>query len=127
MISHIWAVTLTVSDLGRAVQFYEGTLGLRKKYQFSDYAGFDCGGVEIGIKTWGGLESPRQGEPCIDLVVDSVDEAYKILTAGGVEFLKQPEDAQWGARIALFHDPDGNTLQLTEVDWETYLRTSAPR
>jgi catechol 2,3-dioxygenase-like lactoylglutathione lyase family enzyme len=127
MISHIWAVTLTVSDLERAVRFYEGTLGLSKKYQFGDYAGFECGGVEIGVKTWGSCEPPRRGEPCIDLAVHNLDEAYKTLPSSGVEFLKPPEDAQWGARIAVFRDPDGNTLQLTQVDWSRYFEVARPR
>jgi len=33
----------------------------KKKYEFKDYAGFDCGGIEIGLKTWGELENPRKG------------------------------------------------------------------
>jgi predicted enzyme related to lactoylglutathione lyase len=127
MITHVWAVTLTVSDLEQAVRFYGDTLGLAKKYRFGDYAGFDCGGVEIGLRTWGGLEGPRQGEPCVDLAVDSVDDAYENLSAKGVAFVKEPEDVQWGARIALFEDPDGNTLQLTEIDWDRYFGASAPR
>jgi len=35
MITHIWAVTLTVSDLEQAVRFYENMLGLTKKYQLT--------------------------------------------------------------------------------------------
>jgi len=54
VIKRIWDVTFTVSDLRRAIWFYEEVLGLQKKYEFKDYAGFDCGGVEIGLKTWGG-------------------------------------------------------------------------
>jgi catechol 2,3-dioxygenase-like lactoylglutathione lyase family enzyme len=127
MITHIWSVTLTVSDLERAVRFYGDVLGLAKKYQFRDYAGFECGGVEIGLKTWGELQPPREGEPCIDLAVQSVDEGYETLSSKGVEFDKRPHDAQWGARIAVFKDPDGNTLQLTQVDWKRYLETAAAR
>jgi len=125
MVTHIWAVTLTVSDLERAVRFYESTLGLRKKYRFGDYAGFDCGGVEIGLKTWGGLERPRAGEPCIDLAVGNVDEAYQALSSKGVKFVKEPGHVQWGARTAVFEDPDGNTLQLTQVDWRAYFKAAA--
>jgi len=125
MIKRIWDVTLTVRNLERAVQFYEKTLGLLKKYQFSDYAGFDCGGVELGLKTWGGLEPPRQGEPLINLLVDDVDRAYKELVAKGVKFVKEPEETLWGGRIALFQDPDGNTLQLTQIDWRKYFAVCA--
>jgi len=79
MIRRIWDITLTVKDLKRAVDFYENILGLQKKYEFKDYAGFDCGGIELGLKTWGELEEPRKGEPCINFLVDDIDEAYEKL------------------------------------------------
>jgi catechol 2,3-dioxygenase-like lactoylglutathione lyase family enzyme len=127
MIDRIWAVTLTVADLDRAVSFYEGVLGLTKKYQFQDYAGFNCGGVEIGVKTWGELGKPREGEPCIDLLVEDLDESYRELKAHGVVFAKEPRDTLWGGRIADFTDPDGNTLQLTQILWEKYQAVTAQR
>jgi predicted enzyme related to lactoylglutathione lyase len=127
MVGRIWSVTLTASDLKRAISFYEGVLGLTKKYAFKDYAGFDCGGVEIGVKTWGEKAAPRAGEPCVDLLVDNVDNAYRRLTERGVAFSKEPHDAVWGARIASFTDPDGNAFQLTEIRWPAYLATIAPR
>ena len=34
MIRRIWDITLTVADLSRAVDFYQGTLGLPLKYRF---------------------------------------------------------------------------------------------
>jgi predicted enzyme related to lactoylglutathione lyase len=127
MLKRIWDVTLTVSDLKQAVDFYERVVGLQKKYEFPDYAGFDCGGIEIGLKTWGGLGPPRDGEPCINFLVDDVDEAYRVLSEKGVSFARPPEDAVWGSRFAVFHDPDGNTLQLTQIDWGRYSAACAPR
>jgi lactoylglutathione lyase len=126
MITSIWDITLTVSDLGRAVRFYEATLGLQKKYQFGDYAGFDCGGVEIGMKTWGELAPPRDGEPCINFLVRDINEAYKDLKEKGVVFEKEPREVQWGGIIAAFADPDGNSLQITQMDWGKYFKTCAP-
>jgi len=127
VIKRIWDVTFTVSDLRRAIWFYEEVLGLQKKYEFKDYAGFDCGGVEIGLKTWGGLEKPRKGEPCVNFLVEDVDEVYKTLRQRGVAFLKDPDDTPWGGRIALFTDPDGNLLQITQIDWKRYFAACAPR
>lgn len=115
-------MTLTVSDLARAIEFYRDLLGLPLKYAFRDYAGFDAGGVELGLKTWGGLESPRQGEPVVNFLVDDVDKAYAELSAKGVKFTKAPEETLWGGRIAVFRDPDGNTLQLTQLDWQKYFK-----
>lgn len=62
-------------------------LELTKKYEFADYVGFDCGGVEIGLKTWGELEKPRQGEPCLDFLVEDVDAFAQELNEKGVGFL----------------------------------------
>lgn len=127
MIRRIWDITLTVSDLKKAVAFYEDVLGLQKKYEYKDYAGFDCGGVEIGLKTWGELEKPRKGEPCIDLVVDDIDRFYHALSEKGVSFSKKPEETQWGSRMAVFCDPDGNSLQVVQIDWKKYLTLAVPR
>jgi catechol 2,3-dioxygenase-like lactoylglutathione lyase family enzyme len=127
MIERIWSVTLTVTDLKRAIGFYKGVLGLTKKYEFKDYAGFDCGGVEIGVKTWGERSTPRAGEPCLDLLVNDVDATYRELASNGVRFTEGPHDALWGARIAGFADPDGNSLQLTEIRWPKYLATIPPQ
>lgn len=127
MILRIWDVTITVSEIKRAVDFYENVLGLQKKYEFEDYAGFDCGGVEIGLKIWGEQERPRQGEPCIDFLVGNIDESYKSLTEKGVNFIQEPQDTLWGGRIASFLDPDGNNLQLVQIDWAKYHAACVPK
>ena len=127
VIKRIWDITLTVRDLKRAVDFYERVLGLQKKYEFKDYAGFDCGGVEIGLKTWGGIEKPRRGEPCIDFLVEDIEDAYKRLQEKGVKVIEEPKETPWGSRILVFEDQDGNTLQLTEIDWGKYFKACAPK
>ena len=127
MIRRIWDITLTVKDLKRAVNFYENILGLQKKYEFKDYAGFDCGGIELGLKTWGELEEPRKGEPCINFLVDDIDEAYKKLRDERIEIIEKPKETLWGSRILLFKDPDGNILQLTEINWKEYFKACAPK
>jgi len=127
MIRRIWDVTLTVTDLKSAVHFYENVLGLQKKYEFRDYAGFDCGGIEIGLKTYGGLEKPRKGEPCIDFLVDNINESYQVLKERGVSFTQEPRGTQWGGRTAVFFDTDENVLQLVQIDWKEYFAVCAPR
>jgi catechol 2,3-dioxygenase-like lactoylglutathione lyase family enzyme len=127
MLRRIWDVTLSVSDLNRAIQFYNETLSLQKKYQFKDYAGFDCAGVEIGIKTWGERDKPRPGEPCVNFIVHDVDKVYEELKAKGVSFEEEPRDTPWGGRIANFTDPDGNSLQITQIDWPKYYEACTPR
>ncbi|UCE73127.1 MAG: VOC family protein [Methanomassiliicoccales archaeon] len=120
MIKRIWDISLTVSNLKKAVDFYENVLGLQKKYEFEDYAGFDCGGVELGLKTWGDMENPRKGEPVIDFLVEDIDETYRTLREKKVKFTREPKDTLWGGRTASFLDPDANNLQLVQIDWGKY-------
>jgi predicted enzyme related to lactoylglutathione lyase len=125
MLTRIWDITFTVANLERAVAFYENVLGLSKKYIFpDDYAGFDCGGMEIGL-TPGVLETPNKGACCINFLVDNVDEAVRILQERGACFIKKAHDTAWGGRIAVFTDPDSNRLQLVQIDWRKYFSACA--
>jgi catechol 2,3-dioxygenase-like lactoylglutathione lyase family enzyme len=126
MLLRVWDVTFSVSDLDQAVDFYGRVLDLPKKYQFSSYAGFDCGGVEIGLAP-GKRTGHQAGEPLVDFLVQDVDAVYRMLVDRDVRFLKKPHETVWGGRIALFADPDGNRLQLVQIDWPRYLAVCAPR
>jgi methylmalonyl-CoA/ethylmalonyl-CoA epimerase len=125
MFLRVWDVTFTVSDLEQAADFYGRVLGLPIKYQFSTYAGLDCGGVEIGLIP-GAVVENQMGLPLVDFLVQDVDKVYTMLVGKGVLFLEQPHDTAWGGRIALLADPDGNKLQLVEIDWSKYFAACAP-
>ena len=43
----------------------------------------------------------------------------------GASFTREPDDALWGARIAILSDPDGNALQFTQVQWRRYFAVCA--
>jgi catechol 2,3-dioxygenase-like lactoylglutathione lyase family enzyme len=126
MIKTVWSITFYVSDLKRAAKFYEETLGLEKKYEYSSYAGFDCGGVEIGL-----IPKPEERQkasassPSVEFLVDDVEEAYNMLKKKGVEFTKELHEETWGGRQATFADPDGNILEITQINWEKYFSVSA--
>jgi catechol 2,3-dioxygenase-like lactoylglutathione lyase family enzyme len=126
MILRVWDVTFTVADLQQAVDFYQNTLGLQIKYQFSNYAGLDCGGMEIGLVP-GRANPPQQDAPCVDFLVREVDEVYRVLRARGVHFVKEPHDTPWGGRIALLADPDGHLLQLVQIKWPQYFQACSPQ
>lgn len=121
------AVGVIVSDLHRAVAFYQ-RLGL----QFpADVDPMGHGHVEVPLP--GGLrftldteESIRTFDPswsrpsgdhrvALAFRCDSpadVDRLYAELTASGAEGHRQPWDAFWGQRYAQVRDPDGNVVDL---------------
>ena len=123
MIERIWGVTFYVSDLKKATTFYEEILGLEKKYEYSSYVGFDCGGVEIGLIPKKGIET-TEDMPRVELLVENVDSASEILKRKGVKFVTEPHDEAWGGREATLLDPDGNILDIMQINWEKYFNVA---
>ena len=109
------------TDLERARAFYEGVLGLAVE-DSSDFALVVRSGSTM-------LRITRVGElvphpfTVLGWDVAELDRARDALVAAGVDMLRydgmpQDGDGVWtapsGARIVWFHDPDGNTLSLTQ-------------
>ena len=125
MIKTVWGITFNVSDLKEAARFYEEMLGLEKKYEFSSYVGFECGGVEIGLMPNPKGTTQHGTSVAVELLVSNVDEVYKKLKAKGVEFISELHEETWGGKQATFKDPDGNILEITQIDWQKYFEVSA--
>jgi metallothiol transferase len=126
MIKTVWCITFYVSNLKRTAKFYEETLGLEKKYEYSSYVGFECGGVEIGlIPKPKGEQKAGRTSPSVEFLVDDVDKVYKELKSKGVKFIKELHDEAWGGRQATFTDPDGHILEIAQISWKKYFTISA--
>ncbi|MFQ5398229.1 MAG: VOC family protein [Anaerolineae bacterium] len=128
MIKGIDNVGISVSDLGRAIAFYE-RLGFTKEYDYeADVTG--CA-MATGSAVLFLFQTKRadaqpvqrsdnlgQNPPGIDhisFLVGNVDRAYADLTAKGVAFLGEPADLpEAGIRLAGVKDPDGNVLYLLQ-------------
>ena len=110
MIEKIENITIRVSDLKKAIDFYENVLGLKKRDEWSNYATFNIGDMMLG------LDPDPKAELQIYITVDNVDEEYKTLTEKGVEFLTEPKNQYWGGRTAMLTDPDGNKFILVSFN-----------
>jgi metallothiol transferase len=126
MIKTVWCVTFYVSDLETSKKFYEETLGLEKKYEYLSYVGFECGGVEIGLipKLEKG-QKIRPLSPSVEFLVDDVERVYGELKQRGVKFIKELHEEPWGGKQATFTDPDGNILEISQINWEKYFNVAA--
>jgi predicted enzyme related to lactoylglutathione lyase len=107
-------VTIFVKDYNAAVEFYRGTLGLEHSV---DYGKIPAGEFETGNLTLQVMDAEsigREFEPSthpIALHVDDVAASRERLEAAGVAF--QGETIDSGVcHMAIFSDPDGNTLML---------------
>jgi len=103
-IKRIPYIRIGVSDLKKAVSFYQDILGLEKITEWPTGAIFDIAGVSLGIEL--------RVKPEICLLVDDVDEAYRNLKDEGLKFATEPKDQPWGGRTAAFVDPDGNAFEI---------------
>ena len=106
-----------VSDLRRAVRFYRDLLGLRLTAETSQWAEFQIGDCRLALQ--GGadptLTIPHKaaGYMSFSLEVDDVIEAYEILKASGVEFVRPPAEHEFGM-LAVMRDPDARDIMLFE-------------
>jgi catechol 2,3-dioxygenase-like lactoylglutathione lyase family enzyme len=124
--SHPVRTSIAVSDIRRAVAFYEGKLGLpvlRTGPSASIADGSrvygSAGGPALNV-----YQSPTAGQTRATLAtwyVDDIDQIVDELTSAGVGFVRYDQlehDARGitaragGGRIAWFQDPDGNTFAL---------------
>ncbi len=108
-------VTVMVSDLDRAIQFYTEALGLVLKQRAGDgWAVITAPGLTIGLHrvTAHGPQPGQAGSLSIGLGVADLDTAMTALKAKGVQFA--PHISEDGpARLAFFGDPDHNPLYLS--------------
>ena len=104
-------VTVMVSDLDAAINFYVDTLGFTLVNRFGEHwADIEGPGIAIGLHP---TDKPIAAGTNlqIGLRVQNLAKSVAMLEEKGVEFQNQDE-AQ--VRLASFQDPDGNTLYLVE-------------
>ena len=118
--------SIAVSDIRRAVAFYEGRLGLRALH--SGPSATIPGGSRVygsgggpALNVYQSLTAGQSPATLATWYVDDIDQVIDELTAAGVDFVRYDDlehDAKGitpragGGRIAWFQDPDGNTFAI---------------
>lgn len=118
-LKRVWMITVPVSDLEEAVDWYRGALGLEVLYDRKADNWVEMG--IIGEDARIALYVPTDADPKrpgIDIGVmfatDSIFEVHRRLVDEGVIFTVKPEKRPWGGLIAIFLDPFGNRLGVLE-------------
>lgn len=115
-------VHLKVSDLARALTFYEGVLGLQVMHRMGDHAAFlSAGGYHhhLGLNTWesrGGSPPPRGSTGLFHVAFRYPDRgalarAVRQVLAAGVAIEGAADHAV--SHSVYLRDPDGNGVELT--------------
>jgi len=139
MIKRIGCIEIPVSNMKKAVAFYENVLGLKKAYEHPVWTSFDVGGTPFALAAAGTKQGDEKAETCTScslcvlrfstgklkqdvptaisvlyLDVENLDTVYGDLKEKGVKFITEPTEQAWGRRTAVMLDPDKNILVLTE-------------
>src|SRR5690349_17454345 len=118
--------SVAVSDIEKAVAFYEGKLGLEvlQTGPSADIIGGSrvyASGGGPALNVYQSVTAGKTDATLATWYVDDIDQIVDELASSGVEFVRYDQldhDAKGitaragGGRIAWFQDPDGNTFAL---------------
>ena len=114
---------LKVTDMARALAFYESTLGFAVDFRYAAgprgpwYAGVSLDGHQIHLSTFGG---DGVAGTSVYFYVDDADALFDQFLAAGLTPPDDPESPvhegpvtqTWDMREFYVRDPDGNTLRF---------------
>ena len=123
--SNIVRPSIAVSEIDKATEFYEGTLGLSSSEEQSDDSRiYACGGgTSIHVYTSPGSAGAARGT-LATWYVEDLGQVVDELGAAGLAFERYDDAALTtdekgihelaDGRVAWFKDPDGNTFAIEE-------------
>src|SRR5919201_4330497 len=119
MIKGIKFASVPVTNQDRSLEFYTKKLGLRvitdapfNGDQRWIELGFPRADTKLVLFSAPGQEKMIGGLMNITFVADDVEATAKELRERGVEFVQEPQKADWGT-AAIFKDLDGNQFVLS--------------
>jgi len=126
-------ITLGVSDLAAAKEFYESVLGWQAAPGPPEIVFFDLGGLIFSLYPHEKLaedmnKSAGKGDGYGGYAlahnvasIEQVDQIFTDLKQKGANIVKEPETAFWGGYSGYFADPDGNQWEVAFNPYWTIL------
>lgn len=105
-------------DVKKSLQYYIEVLGFDDSWEWgnpTDFGGIVKDGVEIFFCLSG------QGSPgtWMAIIVDDVDQYYRLIKEKGAKITSPPEDKAWNMREMVVEDPDGHIIRFGQrIDCE---------
>ena len=121
--------TVFVDDQDKALRFYTGVLGFKKKSDFSQgpfrwltvTSPEEPDGTELQLALNNNPAARtyqeaifQQGQPAAMFFTDDLEAEYERMKASGAEFTMPPTDVT-ASKIAMLNDTCGNRIQITEL------------
>lgn len=118
MSSTVRAIVCT-ADLDRLLAFYRGVFGAVEVDRVPAegapfYVGLQLGDSDLGLVADAAVAAGTPQRMLLSIEVPDVAGLLGQVTALGGRVDGPPNDMAWGQRVAHVHDPDGNTVNLTQ-------------
>jgi catechol 2,3-dioxygenase-like lactoylglutathione lyase family enzyme len=106
-------VMFGVTNLDRALSFYQGRLGIKVRQRFEGFSFLDTGTVTVVLsESLARNISPIAGATEAVFSVDDVRAHHQALQKQGVDFTQEPRQVSGPMWAANFLDPDGHLLSI---------------
>ena len=114
MFETISAIIVTVSNMKASTAFYRDTLGISIKFESPDWTEFITEGTTLALHSTTDQRKAQPGGVSFGFRVNNIDEVYDLLQARGVQFVMPPTKQDFGAKLAVFLDPDGHSISMSD-------------
>jgi predicted enzyme related to lactoylglutathione lyase len=131
------SVRIITDDLDRLVSFYEGVLGVQAERLAPVFAELVLPSCTLAIghsqtvQLFGddSVQAASNRTVILEFRVDDIEAEYARLKSlvEQEQWVQQPTIMPWGNRSMLFHDPDGNLVNLFEPVTEEAIRRFGSR
>ena len=116
----IFGIRIITHDIDRLVEFYERLTGAQAARPNSFFAELQ---LETGLLAFAspatvgmlGEHAPHPSDNhsvLLEFLVEDADTEYERLCEHLPDIVQEPTTMPWGNRSVVFHDPDGNTVNL---------------
>lgn len=116
-ITRLWLTIIKVSDITKALNFYNKILELPIALEAREFNHAEVGPKEplakIGLHESGKINR-RKKRTGIVFDTDDIYAFYNRLKKQGVRFTLKPTKMPWGGIVADFLDPDNNELEIVQ-------------
>lgn len=110
-----------VSDMERSTRFYRDSIGLPLRFQSPEWTEFNTDGATLALHGGSPVSGPEDdpdhlpaGRCRPGLGVPDLDAFHQRMLDAGVPCLQGPTTT-FGTRLALYADPDGLPLSVSEL------------
>jgi len=108
-----------VSDMANSIAFYRDVIGLTLRFESPHWTEFETEGATLALhvgedeRPAGGVPREAPGTCRTGFEVPNLDEFHARMIAHEVPCLQEPT-MTFGARIAMYEDPDGMAISVGE-------------